>query len=409
MEVAGSLNFLSVTAIDLAGVRVHLGQPRQVTESHGYAYIPTIAQFPSGELIITYSLVPDTNENPVDVSGLQISTDGGMSWGQRHEIIPEHQPLIYIPAEDGSLSGLPGHLYPAAPGDNYNFQGTSFRLEQGGRRMVFEPQGVRIVDWPWPVESTPRPVAQGNWFVKLCFDGSAIRLGNRLLATAYGTRPGESLDSCFLLASEDGGSTWRYHATVADPSMMTNPAKWGANGPCEPAMVQLADGDLLAVFRIGNGPGWYLHKCYSSDGGATWSQPEALPAYSVEPSLLRLQNGTLALSTGRPGIFLWLSTDSRGQNWQAVDLVAHHNRCFDDLTYKISPYPFWNPREMNSWTYTEMVEVAPNKLLLVYDRVIPDRGIVAYGPGTDRLRWAPSREDVERFRIFVLPIEIERI
>ena len=110
--------------------------------------------------------------------------------------------------------------------------------------------------------------------------------------------------------------------TIADATGLPEQSE----GPTETAMVQLDNGDLMAVFRIGSGREMNLRRSYSKDAGRTWSQAEAIPPYSVEPSLLRTKNGTLALSTGRPGIGLWLSKDPMGKTWQEVDIIQHHNR-----------------------------------------------------------------------------------
>ena len=134
------------------------------------------------------------------------------------------------------------------------------------------------------------------------------------------------------------------------------------SGPAAPARrpwSDSADGELMAVFRVGNGRDWNLRRAYSKDGGTTWSQADVIPAYSVAPSMVRTRGGTIVLSTGRPGISLWFSTDGRGRRWQEVDVVKHHNLHVPDETYRILPYPFDNPREMNTWSYTELVEVAP--------------------------------------------------
>ena len=118
--------------VSLPGVKVRLGRPIQVTESHGRAYIPTIARFSGGELIVSYSLVADTNENPANVRAFQISPDGGRTWGRSYEVLPEHQPMIYVPPTDGSLMAIPAHLYPRRPGEKQNFQAAHIRIEPGG-------------------------------------------------------------------------------------------------------------------------------------------------------------------------------------------------------------------------------------------------------------------------------------
>ena len=401
-----------MTLVQMNGLRLRLGKPVQVTESHGYAYVPTLARFPGGALLVTYSLVPDTNENPSNVGAFQISRDGGRTWGHRYEVLPEHHPLIYVPQEDGSLVAIPSHLFPVSPGDRHNFRAAYLRFEPGARRMILEPDGVRVVDWPWPVNVVPRPVPKSNWYVRMAFDGIALKLEDRWLATAYSRRGDEPMQLNVVLVSRDQGRTWRYLSTIADAAILPTPPRKWAGGPSETALVRLADGELMAVFRVGNGRDWNLRRAYSKDGGTTWSQADVIPAYSVAPSMVRTRGGTIVLSTGRPGISLWFSTDGRGRRWQEVDVVKHHNLHVPDETYRILPYPFENPREMNTWSYTELVEVAPNRLLLVYDRVPPDPRIVAYGTdprstAAERLSWRPSPDSGERFRIFLLPIEVE--
>lgn len=93
----------------------------------------------------------------------------------------------------------------------------------------------------------------------------------------------------------------------------------------------------MAVFCVPSGREWNLYRAYSSDGGRSWSRAEAIPAYSVEPSMVRIKNGVIALSSGRPDIRIWLSTDPREKTWQDVDIVEHHNRWAPGPTYRISP------------------------------------------------------------------------
>jgi len=69
--------------------------------------------------------------------------------------------------------------------------------------------------------------------------------------------------------------------------------------------------------------------------------------------------------------------------------MQHHNRWAPDATYRIAEY---EPGRWQTSAYTEMVEVAPNHQLLVYDRGAKPK---PSGPG-------------DLTRIFVLPIEIRR-
>ena len=75
----------------------------------------------------------------------------------------------------------------------------------------------------------------------------------------------------------------------------------------------LNDGRLLLVFRLQSGVN--LWQSYSSDGGQQWTAPVESTAWAVWPQLLLMSNGVLALSSGRPGIGLWLSYDGAGERW----------------------------------------------------------------------------------------------
>ena len=400
--------------VDLQGLHVWLGQPVQVTaqvgwemswpqhqDAHAFIHLtPFIAKFPNGNLIGIYTLDPDTQSNPVFASGFQISKDGGAHWGRRYSMLMQHISVLFVPRPNDALLALPSELFEATPGDDRNLQGPYYLFEHGGDRMVFVPNGVRIVDWPWPVAVYPGPQPRENWHAGVILTGNSLEVGGRLLATGYFQKKDAGTYSSVILASGDGGYTWRYLSTVADP----DPAlvvKRAYEGPNEMSMVQLANGDLMAVFRVGSGYQWHVRRAYSHDGGRTWSKPDVLPAWSVEPEVIRTANGTIALSTGRPGIRVWLSTDARATQWQSIDIVDYHNRCVSEPNERIEsfargPSPYVSdPAENLRWqtsSYTRMVEVAPNRLLLIYDRD-PER---------------PPADANDLSRVYVLPIELTR-
>jgi hypothetical protein len=297
------------------------------------------------------------------------------------------------------------------------------RFEHGGDRIVINPDGVKVLDWPWPLPvSSNQSKPRENWQAGPCITGSALRLGRQILATAEVAVPEDNgaYLATVLVSSGDEGLTWRYFSTVAGPESSLK-GKAGYEGPNESALIQLADGDLMAVFRVGGDIRWKLRRCYSHDGGHTWTPQEALPAYSVMPSMVRTAGGFIAVSSGRPGIGLWVSSDPRGATWQKIDIVEHHNTWAPEPSYRIAS-SLWGsaenfrenplyPRPPNfkpsdkfggkvTWQttgYTKLVEVSPNRLLLAYERdaVIrePDR---------------PPSSPQDLSRVFVLPIELER-
>ena len=132
----------------------------------------------------------------------------------------------------------------------------------------------------------------------------------------------------------------------------------------------------MCVFRLSSFKPY--GQCWSADDGKTWTSPTAMQAHSVEPSMQVMGDGTVALSGGRNGIYLWLNPDGTGQSWTPVDIVAHHNACCAEQD-RICPdsAQAWKPREELfassqrgfSSCYTELARLDENTLLLIYDRV----------------------------------------
>jgi hypothetical protein len=67
--------------------------------------------------------------------------------------------------------------------------------------------------------------------------------------------------------------------------------------------------------------------------------------------------GVVALSGGRPGIFVWVNADGTGKDWQEVDVAAHHNACCPKETIG------------STTSYTEIIALDERHLLLIYDRI----------------------------------------
>jgi hypothetical protein len=355
-----------------------------------------MAKFPKGELITTYTLDPDTQHNPFFLSAFQISTDSGATWGTRYGVLMQHIPMIFIPDKDNSLVAVASEFLVDKSGSGKNLRGPLLRFEEGGKRMVMELDGAHVVDSPWPLRLNSNSQPESNWHSSLQLTGDAIRVNGQLLATAYWKRSDQPKYANGLLSSKDGGHTWRYYSTIATAEDILPRESWSQKafeGPDETSMIRLADGELMAVFRVGGTLDWKLRRSCSSDNGRTWSKPDTLPAWSVEPKLVRIANGTIALASGRPGIGLWLSTDAKAQSWEHIHIVAIHNGFSSEPGYRISPLDPDHPEKMwQTSSYTGLVELTKNHLLLAYDR---------------DAEGAPKSAD-DLGRVFVMPIEIER-
>jgi hypothetical protein len=146
----------------------------------------------------------------------------------------------------------------------------------------------------------------------------------------------------WVMRSTDRGRTWDYRATVAyDPAV-------GAESFCEPDLLTLPNGDILCFLRTGGSPPKYVTPLYmgvSKDDGKSWSKPMPIADRGVWPSACRMRNGLLAVTYGRPDNWLAFSRDE-GRTW-----IGHF--CF---------------YQGSTTSYNSVEEIAPGKLLVVYDR-----------------------------------------
>lgn len=169
----------------------------------------------------------------------------------------------------------------------------------------------------------------------------------------------------FVIRSTDRGRTWDYLATVAyDPTV-------GLESFCEPDLLVLPGGDVLCFMRTGGSGGKYtpLYLSRSTDDGRSWSKPLPIADRGVWPTACRMHSGVLVCTYGRPDNWLAFSLDE-GKTW-----VGHF--CF-----------YRGP----TTSYNSVAEVAPDTLLVVYDR----RGNASDGkpqPETVGLRVTVKRTD----------------
>ncbi len=407
------------------GLRFVAQTPRVVAEGVGFCWYPGIRRFSTGELMAAYSLNPDSGENLVNVTGISLSKDEGATWAH-HCDVSGLSGRLDIALPDGTLAGPNAPYKPEPLGQWRTFVGHYGRFEKSGQQYTVELWGTRIEGLPRDVKA--RAVQSRTRWAEISPFRDSIELEpGRYLATTYMTFEGDARYSTVVLISEDEGRNWRYLSTVAGADAGTD----AREGFCEACLVRLEDGDLMCVGRMGGGRDQLLARAYSSDEGKTWGPIDRLPAWSVLPDIVRLSNGVLVISTGRPGLFLWFSTDPRGQNWQPFDVMAHHNAVMDKA-HHISPgkygleavtreqyytvhHDFDEPDQTTS--YTSILEVAPNRLLMVYDRVpygwmpvptdaeVRSRILARYPTSTLP---ADSMIPRERERIYVLELEIER-
>jgi hypothetical protein len=378
-----------MTVISLKGLRVVLGEPRLVAEDIGHVWFPRIDRYADGTLIEIHSVQPDAEDITVMGSGICLSHDNGQTWGDSYQVA--YGAGIKV-ATEREVVGLYPRPYADPPGQLRRVAAHYLVFDQSGRRHVTESWAAHVDGFPRDLQLSPNLGKRGRVWPPLIalHNKHSIALGNDTLATAYLKYDDDKLYTTVALLSPDQGRNWRYLAQIAGPDAFAGMSE----GPCEADLTQLANGDIMCVMRNGSGRAWPVCRSYSSDGGKTWSKPDRLPAWSVDPTLCRLHNDVVALATGRPGIYLWAATDVRATDWQPIDVLAHHN-AVAGTSWQIPVTSGAEGDLVRTTCYTDMVQIAPNQFVLVYDRIpFGGQGVPA--------------DSTERSHIFALPISIER-
>jgi len=165
---------------------------------------------------------------------------------------------------------------------------------------------------------------------------------------------------CVVLRSSDRGRHWRFASTIAADS------KVGEEGFDEPVMIRLSKGRhvgrLICLMRTGS-LGCPIYQANSGDEGKTWSKPRPLSFHGVDPDLVEMADGTLACSFG------W-----RTRRWTEARPPARHgnyvifSRDGGDTWTNLTCLPIEaNANVACTTCYTTIREIAPRRLLVVYD------------------------------------------
>jgi hypothetical protein len=268
---------------------------------------PYLEAVGDGLLMLSVGQGPDKFYEPY---GVFRSTDEGRTWTPVDGLqLKSFAPLPFARAGDGGIIGVSRWNIQYAPGTHV---GMSHRFDRAGATFaMFENQILMPKETP----------------AILVFDHNVISMGGGVLLVAAFDK-GEKGNTTHVLRSTDEGKTWRHFSTI------------GAGG--EPAIARLAENKLMAMIR--HNPSLSLHQHLSEDGGKTWGVARELEVGYADPDLIRMSNGVLACSYGRPGNNLMFSLDE-GRTW------THHIVLTDQMGFN----------------YGSLREVRPGRLLVLFD------------------------------------------
>jgi predicted neuraminidase len=282
---------------------------------------PVVARTESGKLIAAWSVSgPKNSDGRIAVS---TSADGAKTW-------TDPVTAIDVP---GQFDGDPSLIID-------------------GKRILVIPSTVvppnkitKSEVWVTVSEddgrswSKPSEIKTGHkYFVGKRHIGLKLKDGTLVMPASYdiwaerGTpakTEGEMDLKAGVLLSKDGGMTWSPHIDLHLFAPKVTPFSTG--GVVEPAIVELANGELYMLLRTGTE---YLYESRSSDGGKTWSEPvqSKLQGHNTPAALWRLDGKLgeiIAIWNNSPRnrypLSVAISADG-GKNWSSPKDVARSDK-----------------------------------------------------------------------------------
>lgn len=270
-------------------------------EDGSYLGWPTVAQLPSGELVVVFSGGREEHVCPYGKTELVRSADGGETWSEPvtvNDSLVDDRDAGIVTMRSGTLV-LSWFTYPTwealdglrAAGRHTAGQLDAWAAHCDKVRPEAERQGMghrawtrRSTDggrtWEQPVDSL---ATNPHGPVELS-DGRLLLVGNTLLAAETPS----TFEPIVAMESSDEGRSWRRTGTI-----MPVPTE-GATYH-EPHVIEIEDGALICLARYmppGNsGEDRYMRQSESADGGRTWTRPHPANMWGFPPHLLRLSNG----------------------------------------------------------------------------------------------------------------------
>lgn len=329
---------------------VRLSQPVVVAQAEkeeqwGYFQFPMIFRVQNGNLIVKWQMKDDSHTAfGLDRYGRLASKDEGATWEtinfdyfdkEQYRVELRNGDILQVKEpkskniKDYNFFPLPVNSEPIL---NYNFYREA-ELPEDLRGIYFEQWTksdnkmiqihASLNDSGYlryaAIDNLMPMVWRGN--IKEKDDGTLVA---GVYPCFYQNSKGNVLRSAVsFYESADNGNKWDligkipYSDGVKDYSTFVFDEYNGFN---EPTFEILKDGTYICVMRNYH---WSAPMCksFSNDGGHAWSLPEPFTPNGVKPRLMLLDNNTLVLTSGRPGLQLRFSVDGDGMAWtEPIDM-----------------------------------------------------------------------------------------
>ncbi len=150
-----------------------------------------------------------------------------------------------------------------------------------------------------------------------------------------------------VLKSEDFGHNWHYVSTIAYKDEY-NESLYGVEGFDE-ATIEFVEDGMIVIMRSGSMfPGCWkpmkkgdvipkLYIAKSTDEGKTWSTLKPLYDYGIRPNSVKLDCGTIVVTSGRPGVYIKTCDDPNAIEWNdTINLLEVPEENVDTQYYEYS-------------------------------------------------------------------------
>ncbi len=344
-------------------------------ENWGFFQFPKIFRADDGNLIVYWQMKPDSYTAYGEESyGYMMSKNEGDNWipldkkyfrkGARRVELNDG---IVLQEVDPTPKDISLYSQFPKPINTEPIEGYSFYLES---EIPNELGGVYLEYWDKARNYSDTIHARLNdpgylryaingmmpivWWgdIKELDDGSLIA---GVYPTFYQNSSGNVLNTTSsFYQSNDFGHSWNLLGIIPhQKDVRGNPLLFdGSDGYCEPTYEILKNGSYICVLRTGSfSP---MVKSFSNDNGRHWSEPEPFVPNGVLPRLMLLNNGVLALASGRPGLQLRFSINGEGNVWtEPIEMISF----MDDKG---------NIDKWVSCGYPSLLRVGDNSFYMVY-------------------------------------------
>ena len=277
------------------GLELILGRSNEIFPRHSEG---DLVQLPDGRLLAVWSRFSGASDHARSQIVGRYSEDMGHSWGPIHPVAslsePEHAANSNLMS--ASLLRLSGsgeiRLFYMGKEETEPENPAFHRKIRSSIHTRVSRDGVNFSK---PVRLSDRD----HYYVTNNARGLQLSSGRILVPSAVALDPGKELgwekQSALAHYSDDGGKTWtRGESCTLRAEDYPGREYWQITLQ-EPGLVELADGRILMVNRTKLD---HPYKCFSSDSGVTWSEPEPIKkivAPTSPQTFLRLPSGRLAM------------------------------------------------------------------------------------------------------------------